>query len=766
MRLISADARLVIIGDPGPIEILAERLGDRHRSLIEIRAAQDFLVPFGLSTLEGEARQRAMEGLYASLRGKIIVRLLTANLNPEAIRLAGEAPLKRLRRDWETIRGNMRRLLKESTDHGVLYVTVIVTEEGDWRPEFRDDLSALVGLGRECEGEHSSPSRAPLPDHRCYLLTRILELGQSSVVFAKDVWPDLVAGLIDYLRLVDTTDARREALRSDGLFAWRTVRFVAGIDESLLEAGIARAIKVANEALLQSSPEVLFEPKTVSTGDDVSAQIVCAPPDWGQADQAEAGKPWTINSEWIPRYGGPNIWKDRIAQYADSVRNAIWVRANSEYKMSEVGTVEVVQSVRIRVQQAKHSGTPGALFPGPLGEVSAKTNREGPALHSVRHARTAAFDLGSRLAGFLSAHESASRAFVPSGERAMIGVAIGMALCFSVLMVSALASGWAGSGIQGWLLGAWLTVWALVGVGTSLLIGFLLQRKRLRDASEVVQQTRDAWIQSLAKIPERTADALDRGARIAQIRGLRAGRKIFHHRLMRIQATLQNEMQPVAAFQQGSSAETASPWMRFKYSDGIIDFPVLAKSVGDTTTEDLSAFVSEELVSKFKSDWQELIKIDEREIGFLPVSDLLGLAADHADRLVRGVRTWLRERRVQEMHTSDRYDESLVAWEDAIRTAQVAETDSPTRFFSVDLPSGAQSAARLFVLDDFSANSFDGVRTTSPKRLDVNAADLGSGVLGFWYGDVKLDFSRSNSDGSICFVAEGRSPANSELGGV
>ena len=235
MHLIPAEARIVVVGDPGPLKALSDRLGDRHGAGIEFRPVQDFLLPYDLATLEGEARRRTMEALYASLRGKIIVRLLIANLNPEAIRLAGEAPLKRLRREWDTIRSRMPQLLSEASDDGVVYVSIIVTEEGEWRPEFRADLIALAGTEHSADLD-SSASDQPLSLHRCYLMTRILELGASSVIFAKDAWPDLVSGLIDYFRLVSVhDDGGHSAFRYPGLYAWRTVRFVAGIEDSYFE---------------------------------------------------------------------------------------------------------------------------------------------------------------------------------------------------------------------------------------------------------------------------------------------------------------------------------------------------------------------------------------------------------------------------------------------------------------------------------------------------------------------------------------------------
>jgi hypothetical protein len=756
MHLIPAEARIVVVGDPGPLKALSDRVGDRHGSLIEFRPVQDFLLPYDLATLEGEARRRTMEALYASLRGKIIVRLLIANLNPEAIRLAGEAPLKRLRREWGTIRSRMPQLLSEASDDGVVYVSIIVTEEGEWRPEFRADLIALVGTEDSGDLDSSASARPPSLPHRCYLMTRILELGASSVIFAKDAWPDLVSGLIDYFRLVSVKDTvRREALRPRGLYAWRTVRFVAGIEDSYFEHSIAQAIAVANEELLRTPSEPLFGPLPENLKGDLGSVDACSEPE-GLLDADAFTKPQLIDAGLIAHYGDPGIWDPHISRHADEVREAIWSEFRTELKAAHLGSVEAVQSVQQRVTEA-HMGIPGRVFPGSLGEIRVTDRLDGPALSGVRAAKEESAIRQARLAGYLRAHVSAARAFVPSRERLVIGLALGMAICFSVLMISVLASGWAGAGLQGWLLGAWLAAWGLAGVATSLLAGFLLQRKRLRDACRHIQSASEDWVEAQKRIPTRTGEVLALAGKVAAMRARRASRKMLHHRLMRIQTVLQNEMQPVAGFEPSPSSIVASSGARSS-AIGITDYPVDVDFTAKFAEDALKSFVEKELVGKFKDDWQNLLKTDPHKIGFLPVSGLLELATKHAERLVRGVRSWLRVQRVDELKSmGSNHPELVEAWSKAIDDAQVGKTERPTRFFSVDLPTGAPSAARLFVLKEFEGPPIEKIRTTRIAiTTDSGLSDLGPGVLGFWYGDVQLDFSEL-SKGAIRFVAEARS---------
>jgi hypothetical protein len=192
---------------------------------------------------------------------------------------------------------------------------------------------------------------------------------------------------------------------------------------------------------------------------------------------------------------------------------------------------------------------------------------------------------------------------------------------------------------------------------------------------------------------------------------------------------------------------------------GLTDYPVEVAVRNQAAEDLLRGFVEQEMVSKFKDDWQGLLNADSHKIGFLPVSGLLELATKHAERLVHGVRNWLRAQRVDEMKQLGAHQRELIeAWERAIKSAQVGETEGrPTRFFSVDLPSGSPSAARVFVLDGFKGPPVEQIRVTGAfTEPDTSLDDLGPGVLGFWYGEVRLDFSEL-SKGAIRFVAEARS---------
>jgi hypothetical protein len=739
MQPVAPSSRVVVIADPGPADQLRHFRDKRGWSSIEFRLPQDFLTPFDMATLEGEARRRSMESLYSSLRGKVIVRLLVANLNPEHIRHAGEAPLKRVRREWEVIRRHTQLLLNDATDEGACYLTVIVTEEGEWRAEFRDDLAALVGDRSGPLDPASEP--ALMPRHRCYLMTRLLELGKSSVVHAREAWPELVAGLLDYVRLIESIDEGRAALQSPGLFAWRSVRFVAGLDSVQFERSVEEAFRLANERLLASPSRPLFPTQAVDI--DGKPGPSCQRPELRDPAMVDAA---LIDRGLAAEFGKPSLWADLSADLATRVRTSLWSEQIAATTVV-AGAAEPIQELGLRVSEAVDQ--PGALFPGPLGDL-VTSHLDADPLAELRRREGVANRARARVEALLSTHEVAARSFLPVKERALIGLTVSMALCYALVMLALLAASWSGRPTTGWMLGGWLAIWGGGGVTAALTLGFLLQRWRLRQARIEIDAALHAWVLAQVQVRDAISGVLVRAQEVAKLRAQRASRNVLHHRLLKVQTILQNEMQPLGRGAVGGAATS------FESEAPIVDCAVGAQVVSHRESGELATWVQQELIASFRKDWQALLVADTRKLGFLPTSGLLEVAAQHSERLIRGVTVWMRVRRLEDLTRHASHEESRQAWKESIGRAQVGKIESATRFFSVDLTARAPSSSRLFTLPECRNGIDDGIRCEPGVYRDVTRSDLGPGVLAFWFADLEIDPSLSHPDGAIRFRARDR----------
>jgi hypothetical protein len=364
-------SRVVVIGDPTSLDHLRAALDPALVNEVTLHAPDELLAPYDRETSEGAERRRALEHLYASLRGKILVRLLVANLIPELAKSQSELPLTRLRKDWDEIQRRMVDLLNEGAHDGVRFVTILITEEGDWRTEHRQDLRALAGIEQESSNV-DQPKRitdSSTPKHRCYLITRMLELGGSEVMHARDVWPVLVINLIRFFLDSFRRDSNYSALEDPGLFAWRTVRFVAKLDQRQVMERTRTAFTEFNRLLLdQSEPALFLEPlernRALVDSFDEPAGVL-------NAREKISITPWhQIGTVHDGHAGNP-----RDATFPEQEIAALknWLPAIREFAIAKRKYLEDLRregidfdanQVQSRVQNAQ--GAPGKLFPGQL----------------------------------------------------------------------------------------------------------------------------------------------------------------------------------------------------------------------------------------------------------------------------------------------------------------------------------------------------------------------------------------------------------------
>lgn len=204
---------------------------------IDFRAPAFYLEDFDDATLEGERRRRVMERRYAALRGRdrprSVVHVHVVNLNPEAMAQTGVEPFDQAVEDWRRFHDLRRRLLGEREDERMRFAAVLVAEEGDW-------TSALLDRVRPFH----VPEDAIVPEGtRCYLMSRLLELGDARIAHARDVWPVYLGGL--FAALVQFPELLKEA----GLFGWRALRMRLGVPPDQLERTVGELCDAFEDAL-------------------------------------------------------------------------------------------------------------------------------------------------------------------------------------------------------------------------------------------------------------------------------------------------------------------------------------------------------------------------------------------------------------------------------------------------------------------------------------------------------------------------------------
>ena len=461
-------ARMVVIGDAAALERLRLWLEPSTASTIALCPAAELLVPYDMETRDGESRRRDMERLYAGLRGRLLVRLAVVNLNPEALATEREPPLARIQADWAEIRRRLVSLLNDRAQEGMTFVTLLITEEGEWGETHAADLRALAG--EDLAGPASRACR-----HRCYLLTRLLELGHGRVCHAREAWPILAARLLGFLDWASTEGNRPQMLGEAGLFAWRSVHLVAGVDAGLLAERTRAISREVTRRLLQPEAAPLFGPLPTTPEGELTDSFQ-AP------EHVRAGVEGIATTEWLGIDDGqldrtiiaPRRWREATLTFAGTVRRHLADQAsqNSEAEIA---------SVRQRLAAA--DDRPGAIFPGPMPRDRTPDDTD-PGIETIRRAEADALAVQNQLRAWWHEHTNAARAFVTATERTIIGLVVAIAYFYAVMAAGLLIEQELPGSPLGWIDGLWAGLWGMAGMAAMLVIGHSLQRWRGETAKD------------------------------------------------------------------------------------------------------------------------------------------------------------------------------------------------------------------------------------------------------------------------------------------
>lgn len=765
---ISSSTRVVVIGDQTALDRLEPEFGEGVRQHIALTAPDVLLAPYDRETAKGFQQLAELERLYASLRNKLFVRLLVVNLIPEVVSRLPKPPLEQILEDWKEIQHRKKALLNESAEDGVRYVTILVTEDGDWLMDHQEALGALSGeLGPSAD--HSSVSSAKR--HRCYLMTRILELGRGEARHARDVWPVLVANLIEYLHRRSQQDNRR-LLDDHGLYAWRTVRFVPDVGESVLRHRMAEAFTRVNRELLEASEGPLFgaplqksPPSVVEFAEPTNiakSRGEIETTAWNLIGTRVDGPGHDARDSQFPAHSilPAGAWAASISAFARQSRLEIHEQRRQQHDVEE-------GALKDRVASAE--AVPGKLFPGslpPFGQVNDRLVSE--AFGRIAQARTAAQLQGQKLVGYWRSHAQAARTFVALPERLLLGGAVAVALAYVAIVASvALGELTAAGSASGWVAGVVFAACGALGALGIVVLSHAVQRARGETALQ--EHLKPAAAQFVDKQRQATAEMarlLHDSASSDHLRTRQAARLTLHHRLARIERVLQSELQPLGIADvrgdepgrgaQGPSGETS--WGE------LVECKVKGPATDSNRAEELLRKLVDNAVAQFQSDWKALRTDDAHGIGLIPVPRLLRLCEEHSDRLRGSMLNQLRGDSLQswsELSGRQKGNELDDAMKDALERSEVKKLEANVRFLSVDLHHKVAPRRHVEAIPAFK-NFF---KDLDDNIDDLSAEEAGTDVLAVCHLEFKINLEASGMPDSrlLRFVGEGGRSSDSRL---
>lgn len=695
---------------------------------LECREIGELLAPYDRNTREGESQLREVERTYSALRGQLLVRLLVVDLNPESEKELGECPLQRAIDDWTEIDRRRTELLKERHEEKMSFVTILVVESGELRGEKEEMLLRLAGK------ESGSPKQTARAQ-RVYLMTRLLELGESQTVHAKDAWPQFVAGLLCHIQWDAVCQNKERDVKiadsKHGLFAWRTCRIMASIDERILKSQTKAIFEEVNKRLLlKENHEPLLPSKPFSPSDTPSAFDPNVVNDY-------EGKPWSeIEAvRALAQMSENSQWQKSATRYALHERKHLLQLASDRDSDKSVGK-DLLDNARRK---------PANLFPGRLADQMPDfIGLSRDSAETIQRKQSEADKALTKLHDWAEDHDLAAQGFVTVGERILAGLAVGMALSYSLVAVCwVLAQFLPGLSAEVWLLGGVLALSSISGITLVLGVGYVLQRKRGMVAHLQLKSQADRWISAVVTSKEELAKWMRRSFEFRTWLVGATNRALLRHRLWRVEQVLQNELHGPS---DGYDIRSPLP----DEDDEILRYlqlQVKALNVAELAEEQKKQLVTE-MEGRFIEKWSKYLENDGSSGGlFLPISPLFRVCNEHTNDISAEVRDILLEEVVEKIQR-DKEKKTKVREE----LEQSELFGNSANLFSVDINEGT-THEHVYHREHLH-EVFDHQSVEKKSSLDEKA--LGAGVLAMWFGECQLVPNGTDDQDRIQFVAATR----------
>lgn len=733
----------MVIGRVVALDRLRPSLPDAR---FELRAIEDFLAGYSRVTLAGEEQLRAMERLYASLRGRLIVRLMCVNLNPEELKRSGN-PFEALQNDWMEIERRLEEFLRERKNERIDFVTLLITEEGEWTGSHREWLEKLSN-----RDERNSCFRM-----RCYLMTRLLELGHKKVIHAKDVWPDFAACLLRHFlwRSVDAGGSRdaqtARFFDQQGLFAWRTLRVVAKIPDKALRQKFRDVVLEINKRFFGGKREPLFPDALIIP--ETNASAFEAP-----VENPVRGGAWNQPEKWLEALEATEQWRSATEDHARNAGRSGWGGLREDYLNSSSVRNPSASMMESRLQADEAGKSPDRLFPGELPI---------PAIVNLADSATVLTDVGrgvreveaqtNEFREWWQDHLKAGKGFVIASERWIVGAIVGMALVYGIMSIQLVIQRYLPDALFPLSRGLMLAACSLAGVAAMLTAGYLTQRWRGRHAHRMLGDKADQWINTNKRLRQTIADSMESArARGSKIREAAARRQLVD-RLKRIELVLLSELQPGTADNDSSGFPDTPEEERMGQQQLLeVRIPDIPK---DFDTDTLAAQATE----GFFSGWKQMLA-GAGPRAMIPVPDVLGLCRKALESMKRDLEEKLSEKSVEQLRNLESGD-----FETRIRLAfDQAEADGNRRnFYSVDLQGGSPRDSVWYRKGFEKAFPCDGVEWH--QEIPEERAD--AGLLGLWFGECPVRIGMPDAQDRLRFEVDyvrgkqGRDAGSTRKGG-
>jgi hypothetical protein len=615
----------------------------------------------------------------------------------------------------------LAELLQERQNEGIDFATILVTEEGDWTQERREILH-----------DFSQSAQGSMFRMRCYLMTRLLELGRDRVVHARDAWPMFVAGLIRHFLWEDvhagppTAGNRKRFFDVEGLFAWRTLLIVAGVPDTVVREKTRQILSEVTRKFFGERPAALFS-RPLSTDPGCSVGMRFEPDVKNPFALSAWNELGRSNENSLDALEDPTKWTRATESHAATERNSSWQSRRSEKSRS---TAEA----GLRVKESRE--VPGKLFPGGLPSPAV----EGlPEVRSVlRSIQEKSDDVERRtlqLREWWDDHLLAACGFVVTGERLIVGVIVSMAFVYGILSVQVVIQKYLPGSLFPFERGLMLAGLAAAGVVVMLLLGYLIQRWRGCCAREKLKELGDKWIEANVGLRQKTADSLRGGRHTgARIREAAARRQLVK-RLHRIEQVLSTELQAgsmedddgISLMQHGDQADEAKCYRK------LLEVVVASDPQNEFSVNDLIA----KTTRGFFREWKTLLDQSGERV-MIPAPAVLGLCRRSVSGLRQAVDSELRESAAARLSSEGpaRIREQL----------EEVQLDGQERhFYSVDLGGGSPRDFLWYRRGFQSAFESSGFEQCAE-------IELSEGILAVLYGECPLRIEETNNQRRLDFL--------------
>jgi hypothetical protein len=615
----------------------------------------------------------------------------------------------------------LAELLQERQNEGIDFATILVTEEGDWTQERRE---ILHGFSQSAEGS--------MFRMRCYLMTRLLELGRDRVVHAKDAWPNFVAGLIRHFLWKDEhAGSHRAADRKrffdvQGLYAWRTLEIVAGVPGSTVREQTRTILTAVTRKFFGERPAALFA-APLHIASENAGGIRFGPGVENPFGLTEWNELGSSKENGLDGLEDPAKWTHATESHASIERKSSWESRCSEKSQS---TAEAGSRVKDSLT------VPGQLFPGGLPSPPVKGL---PDVRSVLQEIQKKLDdvesLTLRLREWWDDHLRAACGFVVTRERLIVGLIVTMALSYGILSVQVVIQKYLPGSLFPFERGLMLAGLAVAGVIVMLLLGYLTQRLRGRVAQGKLKKLGDEWIEAHVGLRQKIADSL-RGSREAGalIREAAARRQLVK-RLHRIEQILSTELQ-VGSIEDDDGI---SSMVDSDQADEVQRYRKLLEVVVASAPQE--GFSVEDLIKKttrdFFREWKSLLEQAGGRV-MIPAPAVLALCRRSVSDLRQTVDSELRESAAARLSSEgpERIREQL---------GEVQLDGEERHFYSVDLKGGAPRDSVWYRRGFQSAFESTGFEHASE-------IELSDGILAVLYGECPLRIEETNNQRRLDFL--------------